>query len=131
MNGLICTDRCCIIQLSRSTLTRTSLVGGLARRGSLPWFSAMASRSNMSKFLTLAALHALWEFACQSRVIVLTASVARAFPGRLTWISRHLGISWSGTASADGPDVFVSEGIHVLFFILRPSVIVGQFLDVL
>ena len=84
----------------------------------------------MPKLLTLAALDTPRESAFRCRVIALAASVARAFPRRLTLIARRLGVSRSSTPSSDGPDVLVSEGVHVLFFFFRPAVVVSEFLDV-
>ena len=89
----------------------------------------MASRSDVSKLLALAALDTPRESALRCRVIALAASVARVFPRCLTMIARRLGVSRLSTPSSDGPDVLVSEGGLALLF--PPAAVVSEFLDVL
>ena len=64
----------------------------------------------MAKLLTLAALDTPRESAFRCRMIAFSAAVARVFPLRLILIARHLGVSRSGTPSADSPDVLLYEG---------------------
>ena len=74
-----------------------------------------------------------WDFECSSLPAScgLNDEIFGPSGCRLTLFARRLGISRSSTPSSDGPDVFVSEGVHVLLFLFFPSVVVGKLLNVL
>ena len=93
-------------------------------------FAAPSGGPDVFCLPTLNALDASGECALRRLVIALIASVTRGVFRRLIGISRRLQISRSSPALANGPDVLVSECVHVFLLLLCPPVVVRQLLYV-